>query len=157
MTLIFLIAAFLTIPLIEVWILLQIADLAGLLNTIGLLILTSIIGALLVRREGISVFRKAKNEITQGQMPEKQILDGFLILLGGVLMLTPGFFTDIIGFLLLFPPTRLLLRTVVIKRLNSRISSPNSYIRNGRVQWVYSERQDETIEILESPRAEDDD
>tara|TARA_B100000073_G_scaffold141673_1_gene116594 strand:- start:15562 stop:16035 length:474 start_codon:yes stop_codon:yes gene_type:complete len=157
MTLIFLIAAFLTIPLIEVWILLQIADLAGLLNTIGLLILTSIIGALLVRREGISVFRKAKNEITQGQMPEKQILDGFLILLGGVLMLTPGFFTDIIGFLLLFPPTRLLLRTVVIKRLNSRISNPNSYIRNGRVQWVYSERKDETIEILESPQVDDDD
>ena len=156
MTLIFLIAAFLTIPLIEVWILLQIADLAGLLNTIGLLILTSIIGALLVRREGISVFRKAKNEITQGQMPEKQILDGFLILLGGVLMLTPGFFTDIIGFLLLFPPTRLLLRTVVIKRLNSRISNPNSYIRNGRVQWVYSERKDETIEILESPQVDDD-
>ena len=88
MTLIFLIAAFLTIPLIEVWILLQIADLAGLLNTIGLLILTSIIGALLVRREGISVFRKAKNEITQGQMPEKQILDGFLILLGGCLLYT---------------------------------------------------------------------
>ena len=157
MTLIFLIAAFLTIPLIEVWILLQITDLAGLLNTIGLLILTSIIGALLVRREGISVFRKAKNEMTQGQMPEKQILDGFLILLGGVLMLTPGFFTDIIGFLLLFPPTRLLLRTVVIKRLNSRISNPNSYIRNGRVQWVYSERKDETIEILESPRVDDDD
>ena len=157
MTLIFLIAAFLTIPLIEVWILLQIADLAGLLNTIGLLILTSIIGALLVRREGISVFRKAKNEITQGQMPEKQILDGFLILLGGVLMLTPGFFTDIIGFLLLFPPTRLLLRTVVIKRLNSRISNPDSYIRNGRVQWVYSERKDETIEILESPQVDDDD
>ena len=157
MTLVFLIAAFLTIPLIEVWILLQIADLAGLLNTIGLLILTSIIGALLVRREGISVFRKAKNEITQGQMPEKQILDGFLILLGGVLMLTPGFFTDIIGFLLLFPPTRLLLRTVVIKRLNSRISNPNSYIRNGRVQWVYSERKDETIEILESPQVDDDD
>ena len=157
MTLIFLIAAFLTIPLIEVWILLQIADLAGLLNTIGLLILTSIIGALLVRREGISVFRKAKNEIAQGQMPEKQILDGFLILLGGVLMLTPGFFTDIIGFLLLFPPTRLLLRTVVIKRLNSRISNPNSYIRNGRVQWVYSERKDETIEILESPQVDDDD
>ena len=157
MTLIFLIAAFLTIPLIEVWILLQIADLAGLLNTIGLLIFTSIIGALLVRREGISVFRKAKNEITQGQMPEKQILDGFLILLGGVLMLTPGFFTDIIGFLLLFPPTRLLLRTVVIKRLNSRISNPNSYIRNGRVQWVYSERKDETIEILESPQVDDDD
>tara|TARA_A100001037_G_C14932841_1_gene536836 strand:+ start:360 stop:833 length:474 start_codon:yes stop_codon:yes gene_type:complete len=157
MTLIFLIAAFLTIPLIEVWILLQIADLAGLLNTIGLLILTSIIGALLVRREGISVFRKAKNEITQGQMPEKQILDGFLILLGGVLMLTPGFFTDIIGFLLLFPPTRLLLRTIVIKRLNSRISNPNSYIRNGRVQWVYSERKDETIEILESPQVDDDD
>ena len=157
MTLIFLITAFLTIPLIEVWILLQIADLAGLLNTIGLLILTSIIGALLVRREGISVFRKAKNEITQGQMPEKQILDGFLILLGGVLMLTPGFFTDIIGFLLLFPPTRLLLRTIVIKRLNSRISNPNSYIRNGRVQWVYSERKDETIEILESPQVDDDD
>ena len=157
MTLIFLIAAFLTIPVVEVWILLQIADFTGLLNTIGLLILTSIIGALLVRREGISVFRKARNEITQGQMPEKQIFDGFLILLGGVLMLTPGFFTDVIGFLLLFPPTRLLFRTVIIKRLNSRISNPNSYIRNGRVQWVYSERQDETIEILESPRAEDDD
>ena len=157
MTLIFLIAAFLIIPVVEVWILLQIADFTGLLNTIGLLVLTSIIGALLVRKEGISVFRKARNEITQGQMPEKQILDGFLILLGGVLMLTPGFFTDIIGFLLLFPPTRLLFRTVIIKRLNSRISNPSSYIRNGRVQWVYSERQDETIEILESPRADDDD
>ncbi len=157
MTLFFLIAAFLIIPFIEVWILIQIADSTGLFNTIGLLILLSVIGAWLVRREGLSVFRRAQNELVQGQLPERQILDGLLILLGGVLMLTPGFFTDFIGFCLLFPPSRILFRTILIKRLNSRISNQHSYIRNGRVQWVYSKRQDETIEILETPHREEDD
>ncbi|HJP15594.1 MAG TPA: FxsA family protein [Acidimicrobiales bacterium] len=157
MTLFFLIAAFLIIPFIEVWILIQVADSTGLFNTIGLLIFLSVIGAWLVRREGLSVFRKAQNELIQGQLPERQILDGLLILFGGVLMLTPGFFTDFIGFCLLFPLSRILFRTVLIKRLNSRISNQNSYIRNGRVQWVYSKRQEETIEILETPHREEDD
>ena len=97
MTLFFLIAAFLIIPLVEIWILIQVADSAGLLNTIGLLIILSVIGAWLVKREGLSVFRKAQNELVQGQLPERQILDGLLILFGGALMLTPGFFTDFIG------------------------------------------------------------
>ena len=75
MTLFFLIAAFLIIPFIEVWILIQVADSTGLFNTIGLLIFLSVIGAWLVRREGLSVFRKAQNELIQGQLPERQILD----------------------------------------------------------------------------------
>ena len=157
MTLFFLIAAFLIIPLVEIWILIQVADSAGLLNTIGLLIILSVIGAWLVKREGLSVFRKAQNELVQGQLPERQILDGLLILFGGALMLTPGFFTDFIGFCLLFPPSRTLFRTILIKRMSSRISNQHSYIRNGRVQWVYSKRQDETIEILETSHLEEDD
>ena len=76
MTLFFLIAAFLIIPLVEIWILIQVAASTGLLNTIGLLIVLSVIGAWLVKREGLSVFRKAQNELVQGQLPERQILDG---------------------------------------------------------------------------------
>ena len=83
MTLFFLIAAFLIIPLVEIWILIQVAASTGLLNTIGLLIVLSVIGAWLVKREGLSVFRKAQNELVQGQLPERQILDGLLILFGG--------------------------------------------------------------------------
>ena len=157
MTLFFLIAAFLIIPLVEIWILIQVAASTGLLNTIGLLIVLSVIGAWLVKREGLSVFRKAQNELVQGQLPERQILDGLLILFGGALMLTPGFFTDFIGFCQLFPPSRILFRTILIKRMSSRISNQHSYIRNSRVQWVYSKRQDETIEILETSHLEEDD
>lgn len=156
MTLFFLIAAFLIIPLVEIWILIQVAASTGLLNTIGLLIVLSVIGAWLVKREGLSVFRKAQNELVQGQLPERQILDGLLILFGGALMLTPGFFTDFIGFCLLFPLSRILFRTILIKRMSSRISNQHSYIRNSRVQWVYSKRQDETIEILETSHLEED-
>ena len=104
MTLFFLIAAFLITPLVEIWILIQVAASTGLLNTIGLLIVLSVIGAWLVKREGLSVFRKAQNELVQGQLPERQILDGLLILFGGALMLTPGFFTDCIGFAIFLKP-----------------------------------------------------
>ncbi len=126
---------FLATPFIELYVLLQVADSVGVVNTIGLLALVSIVGAWLVRREGLGVLRRAQQELAEGRLPERQLVDGLLVLCGGVLMLTPGFFTDVFGFTLMFPPTRVLYRVILLRRFARRVT------RGGTV-WVASDRSD---------------
>lgn len=111
---------FLVVPIIELYVIVQVADSVGVWETIGLLIAVSIIGAWLVRREGMSVMRKVQLQLQQGQLPTKQLVDGALILFAGALMLTPGFVTDALGVLLLVPPTRIATRSVLIRRFRQR-------------------------------------
>ena len=101
-----LVAIFTIVPLIEVLLLLEIGNRIGTLNTILLIILTGILGAYLMRLQGFVVFRKIQKDLSQGIPPAKKIVEGALVLAGGILLLTPGFFTDAIGFLLLIPQTR---------------------------------------------------
>ncbi|HIG25119.1 MAG TPA: FxsA family protein [Acidimicrobiia bacterium] len=143
-----LIILFLAIPFVELWVLLQVADSAGLGNTIFLLALVSIVGAWLVRREGLGVLRRAQKELAEGNLPGRQLVDGLLVLFGGALMLTPGFFTDALGFTMLFPPTRFFYRAILSRRLLRRAGGSMGETTGG-VQWVYSERHDEPLEVRE--------
>ena len=92
-----------------------------MLPTIGLLILVSIVGAWLVRREGTSVIKRVQDQLANAKMPTNELIDGAMIVGGGALMLTPGFLTDIIGVSLLLPPIRALLRPMVAKAVKSRV------------------------------------
>ncbi|MBC8365095.1 MAG: FxsA family protein [Actinobacteria bacterium] len=121
-----LLVLFLVTPIVELYLIVQVAGGVGLLNTIALLFLVSAVGAWLVRREGLGILRRAQDEMAQGRVPGRQLVDGLLVLFGGALMLTPGFATDALGLSLLFPPTRALLRVVASRWFGRRMSDGNS-------------------------------
>lgn len=101
---------FIFIPLLEIYILLEAGRIVGLLPTLALIILTGIAGAWLARSQGVEILRRIQEETSRGQMPALTLIDGTLILVGGLLLLTPGFFTDVLGFSFLIPVTRELWR-----------------------------------------------
>ena len=97
----------------ELAVIVQVAGSTGVLNTIGLLVLVSVVGAWLVRREGLGILRRAQREAAAGRIPGREMVDGLLVLGAGALMLTPGFVTDAVGLALLFPPTRAFLLSLI--------------------------------------------
>ncbi len=97
---------FMTIPLIEVLILIKLGSLFGFWPTIFLVIGTGVLGAYLAKLYGLSVWHKIQQDLNAGLMPADKLVDGLLILVGGIVLLTPGLLTDILGFLLLIPFTR---------------------------------------------------
>ncbi len=102
----YLFLAFTVVPLLELYLLIQIGQVVGSLPTLGLLLATGLIGAWLARREGGRVLKRWREATAQGRLPEDGILSAALVLVGGVLLVTPGVLTDATGFLLLVPPTR---------------------------------------------------
>ena len=116
-----LVLLFLVVPIIELYIIVQVASGMGVMETIGLLILISVIGAWLVRVQGLAVLGRVQGQLAQGNVPGKELVDGLLILLAGALMLTPGFMTDAFGLLLLMPPTRAVVRTILVHRYRDRV------------------------------------
>jgi UPF0716 protein FxsA len=107
---------FLVVPLVELYVIIQVGQSIGALNTVGLLLLDSLIGGWLMKREGLGVMRRLQEQLDNGRIPGKEIVDAFLILFGGALMLTPGFITDIFGMALLVPPVRAVVRSILAKR-----------------------------------------
>jgi UPF0716 protein FxsA len=101
-----LVVAFIVIPLVEIWAILQVGKVIGPWWTIALLVLDSLIGAWLVKREGGRAWRALRSALQSGRMPARELADGALILVGATLMLTPGFVTDLVGILAILPVTR---------------------------------------------------
>ncbi len=97
---------FLIIPIIEVYILIEVGGIIGAGWTILLIVLTAIVGVNLLRQQGISTLMRANSLMSQGQLPAMEILEGLFLAVGGALLVTPGFFTDAIGFICLIPYTR---------------------------------------------------
>jgi len=121
---------FLVTPIVELVVIVRVAGSAGVLNTIGLLLLVSMMGAWLVRREGLGILRRAQGEMAEGRMPGRELVDGLLVLFAGALMLTPGFVTDAIGLLLLFPPSRMVIRGIATRRLARPVPG-------GGIRWQF--------------------
>lgn len=110
---------FLVVPIFELYVIIQVAHAIGVFDTLGLLILDSIIGGWLMKREGLGVLRRLQTKLQGGELPSTELVDGFLILFGGALMLAPGFVTDILGILLLLPPVRAVVRRVLARRFKT--------------------------------------
>jgi UPF0716 protein FxsA len=114
-------AAFVLVPLVEIWAILQVGQLVGPWWTIVLLVLDSLVGAWLIKREGGRAWQALRQALQNGRMPARELADGALILIGGTLMLSPGFVLDVAGILLILPFTRpvarRLLTSVVERRL----------------------------------------
>jgi UPF0716 protein FxsA len=105
---------FLLVPLIELYVLIEVGSEIGALPTILLTILTAIVGAALMRHQGVATLQKAQNSLAQGQVPATEMMEGMLIFLGGLFLLIPGLITDALGFLLLIPPIRHALANKII-------------------------------------------
>lgn len=97
---------FVFLPIAEIMLLIEVGDHIGGLNTVALVILTALLGAALLRHQGLGTLLQANQRLAQGQLPIKEMLSGIMLAVGGALLLTPGFITDSIGFFCLLPPTR---------------------------------------------------
>lgn len=113
---------FLVVPVLELFVIIQVGQAIGALNVVGLLLLMSLLGGWLMKREGMATLRRFQTKLSTGELPEKELVDGFLILFGGALMLTPGFLSDLLGISLLLPPVRAVIRRAVIGQVTKRIS-----------------------------------
>ena len=111
-----------TVPLAELWLIIEIGGLIGAGPTIAILIADSFLGAILLNRQGRAAWRRFNKALAERRMPHREVLDGVLIVFGGALLLTPGFLTDAIGLALLLPPARVLVRKVLARYLSRRVS-----------------------------------
>ena len=119
----FLFLLFIAIPIVEMLLLFEVASHIGALVTVGLVVLTAVIGVQILKRQGWATFRRANDRLRAGELPAQEVLEGLCLAVGGALLLTPGFITDTIGFILLIGPSR----RALIRAL----------LRSGRLQ-IYS-------------------
>lgn len=111
---------FLVVPFIELFLIIRVGEAIGAGATVGILVLVSVVGAWLVKREGLGVLRRARARMRMGEAPGTELTDGVSILFAGALLLTPGFVTDVLGILLLVPPVRAGLRRSAIRAYRRR-------------------------------------
>jgi UPF0716 protein FxsA len=115
-----LVVLFLLVPLAELYVIIQVGQAFGALNTIALLIVISAVGAWLAKREGVSVWRRFQHQVESGSVPGKEIADGVMILFAGALLMSPGFLTDLLGIALLLPPVRAVIRGALMRQAAKR-------------------------------------
>lgn len=118
-----LLVLFTIVPLTELALLIEVGQKIGLTNTIVLVILTGFLGAALARSQGFEIIQRIQSELSQGQLPADSLIHGAFILAGAILLLTPGIITDILGFTLLIPLTRSLLKAYLKKYFTEKINS----------------------------------
>src|SRR3954451_22140143 len=111
-----LVLIFIVVPIAELALLIQVGQLIGVWWTIALLVADALLGSWLLRSQGRAAWRRFNEVLARGRVPHREVVDGVLVILGGVVLLTPGSITDISGLLFLFPPTRVLLRGLLVRR-----------------------------------------
>src|SRR5918997_2426647 len=118
-----LVILFIVVPIVEIYVLWQIGSAIGILPTLALLILDSVLGSWLMRSQGRAAWMRFNRALAEGRVPGREVIDGVLIIFGGALLLTPGFLSDFLGLILLLPPTRALVRRVLVSRFAGRLAA----------------------------------
>jgi UPF0716 protein FxsA len=113
---------FAVIPVVELAILISVGQKIGVLNTVAVVILTAAVGAYMVRMEGLGVLSRIQKNLAEGAFPAEELIDGAMVLVAGALLLTPGFFTDVLGFLMVFPTSRTVIKRWLRRYLEHRIN-----------------------------------
>ncbi|CAH0127944.1 hypothetical protein SRABI96_00147 [Peribacillus sp. Bi96] len=109
-------------PVVEIIVLLLSGNVIGFWPTLFLIVATGLIGAYLAKKQGMETWKKAQEQIRYGMMPGNEIIDGICIFIGAALLLSPGLISDIMGLILVFPPTRNLLKPIVIRFMMNRMN-----------------------------------
>lgn len=132
-------------PLAELWFIIRTAQVIGGWETIALLFVMGVVGGWLIRRQGRSVLDRIDQRLKADELPTKELADGFLLLVAGVLMLAPGFLSDAVGILLLLPPTRALARTALLARFAGRLGTGITFIDVGGAGGFGARRRGATV------------
>lgn len=114
---------FTVVPLIELFVLIKAGEALGTLPTVAIVICTGILGAAFSRSQGLSILQKIKSTLQTGQLPGSELIQGLLILVGGVMLVTPGFITDLAGFTLILPSTRKFIAGIAVAYMKTKIES----------------------------------
>ena len=117
-----LVALFIVVPIIELYVIIQIGSLIGVWPTIALLLADAVLGSLLLRHQGRGAWRRFNAALAERRFPGREVADGLLIAVGGTLLLTPGFVTDILGAIFLIPPTRAIVRRLLRGYMGKRFA-----------------------------------
>ena len=121
MPLLALLLIFIGLPIAELYVILKVGDAIGAVPTVLLLAADSVLGSMLLRSQGRRVWRRFRETLAAGKMPHREVIDGVLVIFGGAFLITPGFITDVVGLLLLLPPTRYFVRRGLVRRLGRRL------------------------------------
>ena len=116
-----LVILFIVLPIAELYVIIQVGELIGIWPTLGLLLLDAVVGSLLLRHQGRGAWRRFNAALAERRFPGREVADGLLIAIGGTLLLTPGFVTDIFGAILLIPPTRAIVRRLLRSYIGRRL------------------------------------
>ncbi len=144
---IILLAAFIIIPLIEIWVFIEVGGQIGALTTVAICILTAVVGMAMLRAQGLATLMRARQQMDEGVLPAKELFDGLCLLVAGAFLLTPGFVTDGFGFVLLVPAFREALRVVAGRHLASHANvHTNVHIRPGPAGRPTGRGQPDVIE-----------
>jgi UPF0716 protein FxsA len=117
-----LLLVFIVVPIAELYVIIQVGELIGVVPTLLLLLLDAILGSWLLKHQGRSAWRRFNQALAERRLPGKEVADGFLVVLGGALLIAPGFITDIFGVLLLVPPTRAVARRLLRRWTVGRVA-----------------------------------
>jgi UPF0716 protein FxsA len=117
-----LIVLFIVVPIAELYVIIQVGELIGIWPTLGLLLLDAIGGSMLLKHQGRGAWRRFNAALAERRFPGKEVVDGVLIVIGGTLLVSPGFITDIVGAFFLIPPTRALARKVLYRFTVGRVA-----------------------------------
>ncbi len=115
-----LVLIFIVLPIAEIYVIIKVGEAIGVLPTIALLFLDGFLGAALLRSQGRAAWRRFNEALAAGRVPAREVFDGAMVILGGAFLLTPGFITDVIGLVLLVPPTRAVFRGIVSRMARRR-------------------------------------
>ena len=118
----YLVLSFILIPIIELAILIKVGQFIGVLNTVLIVIFTGLAGAFIARAQGLVTLMKIQKDINEGVMPTENLIDGLMILCGGILLLTPGLISDAIGLMILIPFTRFLIKKWLKRKIKDMIA-----------------------------------
>ena len=143
-----LVALFIVVPIVEIWAIIEIGSLIGVWPTVALLIADAVLGSLLLRHQGRGAWRRFNQAISERRFPGREVADGLLIAIGGTLLLTPGFVTDIFGAILLIPPTRAIVRRLMRGYVTRRflivgMPGPGSQPGSSRREYDYESTAEE--------------
>lgn len=132
---------FLTIPMLEMWLLIEVGQVIGAWQTIALVALTAVIGVSMLKRQGLQTLMRVQDRLNNGQIPAEELLEGIFLAVGGALLLTPGFVTDAVGFCCLLPYSRRWLARKLIKsgRFTSMQAGPG--VMGGGFHYQHSEER----------------
>lgn len=133
-----LLVLFVAVPIAELYLIIKIGAAIGVLPTIALLIADSMLGAALMRSQGRAVWLRFRAVLAEGRVPGGEVMDGVLVIFGGALLLTPGFLSDVLGFVLLLPPTRALVRRTIARRFAGHLAASGGLGGRGRAGRIFT-------------------